>query len=105
MNIDFGYEGGYRENWRNDGWANTLAASDGGSAVRQKHLIAQGGRIRAATPLEWERLLGFPDYWTASMRESARYDALGNAMHVDMARWLGRRLLAVHHSLPLIPAA
>lgn len=105
MNIALGYEGGYRETWRNDGWANTLAASDGGSAVRQKHLIAQAGRIRAATPVEWERLLGFPDNWTARMSESARYDALGNAMHVDMARWLGRRLLEVHTSLPLIPAA
>lgn len=106
MNIKFGYEGGYRENWRNDGWANTLAASDGGSAVRQKHLIAQGGRIRAATPLEWERMLGFEDQWTAHMSESARYDALGNAMHVDMARWLGRRLLAVHNALPaLMPSA
>jgi len=105
VNIALGYAGGYRETWRNDGLANTLAASDGGSAVRQKHLIAQGGRIRAATPVEWERLLGFPDDWTARMSESARYDALGNAMHVDMARWLGTRLLAVHNALPaLIPA-
>jgi DNA (cytosine-5)-methyltransferase 1 len=106
LSIEKGYEGGYRETWVNDGWANTLAASDGGNATWQKHLLAQAGRVRTLTPVEWERLLGFPDNWTASMPHSARYDALGNAMHVDMARWLGQRLLAVHNALPaLMPSA
>lgn len=102
MSIDVGYEGGYRETWVNDGLANTLAASDGGLATRQKHLLAQAGRLRTATPVEWERMLGFEDNWTAHMSDSARYDALGNAMHVDMATWLGRRLLHVHRTIPLL---
>jgi DNA (cytosine-5)-methyltransferase 1 len=100
--IEKGYEGGYRETWLDDGYANTLTANDGPSPTRQKHLIAQGGRVRALTPIEWERLQGFPDNWTAPMGYSARYDALGNAMHVNMAEWLGRRLVQVHTTIPMI---
>lgn len=98
-----GYEGGYRETWVNDGKANTLTGFDGGLATRQTHLIAQGGRLRTLTLTEWERLMGFPDDWTAMVNsDSARYTALGNAMHVGTATWLGRRLMAVNSTLPQI---
>lgn len=99
--ITVGYEGGYRETWRDDGGANTLAGYDGGLATRQKHLIAQHGRLRTLTLREWERLQGFPDDWTAMVSsDSARFTMLGNAMHVGMADWFARRLVAVHNSLP-----
>lgn len=100
--IEHGYEGGFRETWLDDGYANTLTANDGPSPTRQKHLIAQGGRVRSLSPIEWERLQGFPDNWTAPMGYTARYDALGNAMHVGMAEWLGRRLVKVHTTIPML---
>lgn len=90
----------YRETWYTDGRCNTLASSDGGGPLRQKHLVAQHGGLRTLTPMEWERLQGFPDDWTAMIPRSARFNALGDAIHVGTAAWLGRRLLSVHESLP-----
>jgi len=97
-------KGGY-ETWVADGNANTLTGFDGGGAARQTHLIAQHGRLRTLTLTEWERLQGFPDGWTTGVPDSARYTAIGNAMHVGMAEWLGRRLVQVHQNLNLIGAA
>lgn len=99
-----GYEGGYRETWVDDGRGNTLTAFDGPGNTRQTHLISQGGRMRTLTAVEWERLQGFPDDWTAAMNRSARFNALGNAMHVGMAEWIGRRIVDVTSTLPMIGA-
>lgn len=49
---------------------------------------------RRLTPLECERLQGFPDGWTAIQfqgkpaKDSHRYRALGNSMAVPVMRWL-----------------
>lgn len=83
-------------------FANTLTGFDGGGPNRQTHILLQEGRLRTFTLTEWERLQGFPDGWTEGIPESARYQALGNAMHVGMARWLGQRLVAVNNALPQI---
>jgi DNA (cytosine-5)-methyltransferase 1 len=50
---------------------------------------------RRLTPLECERLQGFPDSWTAvnGMSDSARYRMLGNAVAVPVAEWLGKRII------------
>ena len=96
------------ETWVPDHLYNTLAGYDGGLATRQKHLVVQHERIRTLTPREWERLQMFPDDWTAMVPESARYAQLGNAMHVGMSTWLGRRIRAVNdelYQLPEQPAA
>jgi len=52
-------------------------------------------RVRRLTPLECERLQGFPNDWTAvnGMKDSARYRMLGNAVCVPVAEWLGRRIM------------
>jgi DNA (cytosine-5)-methyltransferase 1 len=96
-------KGGY-ETWVADGMANTLTGFDGGGPARQTHLISQGGHLRTLTLTEWERLQGFPDDWTAGTGapDSARYQMLGNAMHVGMAEWLGHRLAAAHAAVTLI---
>lgn len=69
----------------------------------QTHLIYQDGRLRVLTPLEWERLQGFPDGWTEGIPDEERLYALGDAMNVDMAAWLGHRIRQVHEALPLLP--
>lgn len=51
---------------------------------------AQG--VRRLTPIECERLQGFPDQWTAHGPDSRRYSALGDAVTVPVAEWIGRRL-------------
>lgn len=59
------------------------------------------GRVRRLTPLETERLQGFPDGWTIPQHEmksadtldSARYHACGNAVSVPVVEWIGNRLV------------
>lgn len=59
------------------------------------------GAVRRLTPLETERLQGFPDGWTLPTKEmsnedsldSARYHACGNAVSVPVAEWLGQRIV------------
>lgn len=61
------------------------------------------GRVRRFVPVEVERVQGFPERWTelagaerASDRfDSLRYHAVGNAVTVHVAEWIGRRLQAV----------
>ncbi|HET9898923.1 MAG TPA: DNA (cytosine-5-)-methyltransferase [Streptosporangiaceae bacterium] len=59
------------------------------------------GRVRRLTPLETERLQGFPDGWTIPTHDmpnedtldSARYHACGNAVSVPVAEWIGKRIM------------
>jgi len=48
--------------------------------------------VRRLTPVECERLQGFPDDWTAEQADSNRYKQMGNAVTVNVARWIGSRL-------------
>ena len=98
-------KGGY-ETWPLATHANTLTSIDWGLPGWQKHLLLHpDGRVRAFTVEEWERLQGFPTGWTdVGISESARGAALGAAMHVGMARWVGERLHAVAQSLSVHPA-
>lgn len=51
--------------------------------------------VRRLTPLECERLQGFPDNWTADQADSARYKQCGNAVAVPVVEWIGRRIVEV----------
>lgn len=53
-----------------------------------------GAAVRRLTPVECERLQGFPDNWTAGFSDAARYRMLGNAVCVNVAEWIARRLAA-----------
>lgn len=64
-----------------------------------------GLTVRRLTPLECERLQGFPDGWTDIPwrgRERApdgpRYKALGNSMAVPVMRWIGERIHMVEEA-------
>lgn len=60
--------------------------------------------VRRITPLEAERLQGFPDGWTdipwrgRPAPDRLRYRALGNAMCVNVMRWLGERITRYGHA-------
>ncbi|KKK47344.1 hypothetical protein LCGC14_3156200, partial [marine sediment metagenome] len=49
-----------------------------------------GATVRRLTPLECERLQGFPDNWTNTPGNSdtQRYRQLGNAVAVPVAQWV-----------------
>ncbi|MET9269794.1 DNA cytosine methyltransferase [Kribbella sp. NPDC003557] len=58
---------------------------------------------RRLTPLESERLQGFPDGWTATSHgipqsDRDRYAQLGNSVAVPVFEWVARRTNAVHHA-------
>ena len=61
------------------------------------YLPQDNGDIRRLTPLECERLQGFPDNWTLVPKASdnARYRALGNSMAVPVMRWIGSRVIEI----------
>lgn len=52
--------------------------------------------VRRLTPLECERLQGYPDGWTDNgQADSARYRQLGNSVAVPCVQWIAERLIAV----------
>lgn len=55
--------------------------------------------VRRLTPMECERLQGFPDGWTAinGQSDSVRYRQLGNAVAVPVAEWIGKRIMATEN--------
>ena len=62
------------------------------TADRHSIAGAQYG-VRRLTPVECERLQSFPDGWTEpAVSDSARYKAMGNAVTVNVVRWILGRL-------------
>jgi DNA (cytosine-5)-methyltransferase 1 len=51
--------------------------------------------VRRLTPLECERLQGFPDHWTEGQTDGHRYKQLGNAVAVPVVQWIIERLVKV----------
>lgn len=49
-------------------------------------------RIRRLTPLEFERLQGFPDGWTAVFSDVRRYKMMGNAVTVNVIKYLTEKI-------------
>ena len=58
-----------------------------------------GAVPRRLTPTECERLQGFPDGWTrlkddgTELADSPRYRMMGNAVTVNVAEWIGKRII------------
>lgn len=68
-------------------------------------LAQQAMQVRRLTPVECERLQGFPDNYTRiqwrgkdpeNCPDGPRYKALGNSMAVPVMNWLGRRIEAAN---------
>lgn len=49
--------------------------------------------VRRLTPLECERLQGFPDGHTEGQSDAARYRQLGNAVAVPVVSWIAQRMV------------
>jgi DNA (cytosine-5)-methyltransferase 1 len=70
---------------------NTLAATmgTGGGNTPMVHEAT----VRRLTPVECERLQGFPDQWTEGQADSHRYKQLGNAVAVPVVEWIIQRFI------------
>lgn len=75
----------------------------GGRGFRMRNVVPDrydGMGVRRLTPLECERLQGFPDGWTAvgcqgeKISDSRRYAGLGNAVPPPFVYWIAERLKA-----------
>jgi DNA (cytosine-5)-methyltransferase 1 len=58
-----------------------------------------GPSVRRLTPTECERLMGWPDGWTAvdgdKTPDGRRYAACGNGVVANVSEWIGRRIMAI----------
>lgn len=80
----------------------TMLTSEG-TVNRSSHLVSDPvtGRLRILTPVECERLNGFPDGWTGTgMTERMRYFTMGNALVVPLIQSMGSRLLQLVDQRP-----
>ncbi len=78
------------------------SARQGASAgVKQRNHLCEDAVVRRLTPIECERLQGFPDNWTRipyrgkpaeQCPDGPRYKACGNSMAVPVMRWIGQRI-------------
>jgi len=83
--------------------ARTLQARHDSSpcADRGIDVVAQAMAVRRLTPVECERLQGFPDNYTdlkykgKPTPDGPRYKALGNSMAVPVMAWIGKRIKEV----------
>jgi len=85
----------------------TRSASSEDGTGRGNPIVNAGMAVRRLTPVECERLQGFPDDYTRiawkkksaeECPDSGRYKALGNSMAVNCMRWIGRRIELVEAS-------
>jgi site-specific DNA-cytosine methylase len=93
--VAFTPESVHMDGTREDGTHHPLRCS-GHAAIDQP-------RPRRLTPVECERLQGFPDGWTArgttdegdhrQLADGPRYRMMGNAVTVNVAEWIGARIM------------
>ena len=57
-----------------------------------RHCTTIQSHVRRLTPLECERLQGFPDNYTDMLSNSQRYRALGNSMAVPVIQYIGLQI-------------
>jgi len=74
-----------------------VARTDGvmGALVSSRNfenILTDFTSIRRLTPLECERLQGFPDGWTEGVSDTQRYKCLGNAVTVNVVEFIVSKL-------------
>jgi DNA (cytosine-5)-methyltransferase 1 len=76
----------------------------GNERVEADALAIHNMAVRRLTPMECERLQGFPDTYTdikpngKDTPDGLRYKALGNSMAVPVMAWIGKRIQEVENS-------
>jgi DNA (cytosine-5)-methyltransferase 1 len=85
---------GVHANQRGEARTSSLGRESQRATERQavRGVLQQDSAVRRLTPVECERLQGFPDGWTDGFSDSVRYRMLGNAICVPVAEWVMNRL-------------
>jgi site-specific DNA-cytosine methylase len=88
----------------NDQTLFTLAYDEFNDSVSETHHTLRAGTkqstgvltssVRRLTPVECERLQGFPDGWTEGQSDSTRYKQMGNAVAVPVVDWIIEGIVA-----------
>ena len=68
------------------------------SGTKQSTGVIMESNVRRLTPVECERLQGFPDDWTAGQSDSTRYKQMGNAVAVPVVEWIVQNIVDVAES-------
>ncbi|MCI2868598.1 DNA (cytosine-5)-methyltransferase 1 [Staphylococcus hominis] len=84
-------EGGMSEFDALDLPARTMLTSEA-SVNRSSHFLKINEKYRTLTPIEAERLNGFPDNWTDTMPDRMRYFCMGNALVVPIVTRIGNQI-------------
>ncbi len=77
--------------------------TSGGKPGQGYQAVHEPMGVRRLTPRECERLQGFPDDWTLvpdgkrMMADTHRHRFMGNAVTVNVAEWIGRRIVAAEN--------
>ena len=92
-------EGGMSETDSLDLPARTMLTSES-SVNRSTHIIEDDKGIRTLTPIEAERLNGFPDNWTDTMSDKMRFFTMGNALVVPLITRMGNQIEEIEKKFP-----
>lgn len=76
--------------------ARTMLTSEA-SKNRSSHVVLdpETNRLRKITPLEAERINGFPDNWTSTLSDRMRYFTMGNALVVGVVEKMAKTLSGI----------
>ena len=85
----------FEENWAESEVKNALRAN----ASKSSHAVVEQSVVRRLTPIECERLQGFPDNWTEGQADSNRYKQMGNAVAVPVVSWIVNRMMGAANDL------
>tara|TARA_R110000868_G_scaffold361946_1_gene623985 strand:+ start:166 stop:756 length:591 start_codon:yes stop_codon:yes gene_type:complete len=73
--------------------ATGMSRARGTETVESHHYVQNESVVRRLTPVECERLQGFPDNWTDGQADSNRYKQMGNAVAVPVVSWIISRMV------------
>jgi DNA (cytosine-5)-methyltransferase 1 len=68
------------------------------AGTKQSTGVIMESNVRRLTPVECERLQGFPDDWTVGQSDSTRYKQMGNAVAVPVVEWIVQNIVDVAES-------
>jgi site-specific DNA-cytosine methylase len=81
------------ENWQETEISRNIAVKNIGDTSRFNMMATSDAVVRRLTPVECERLQGFPDNWTDGQADSNRYKQMGNAVAVPVVSWIIERMV------------
>jgi len=79
---------------KNEGGIYEESPTVSANAFQENNQLYQSGIVRRLTPLECERLMGYPDGWTEGLSDTQRYKTLGNGIVSNVVAEVVRKLYA-----------